>query len=103
MRSSRGSRPMSDLGRFQNLFAEAIAGRSEGLAPWIGEGAERRLAVYRNTVAKGCADALAAQFPTVERVVGEAWMREAAVRFAAEEPPSVPSLADYGEGFADWL
>ena len=94
---------MSELGRFQDAFAEALAGREEALAPWIAPGRTGRLAVYRNTVAKGCADALAAQFPSVARIVGEAWMRQAAVRFAADQPPSVPSLADYGEGFPDWL
>jgi hypothetical protein len=94
---------MSELGRFQTAFAEALAGEPAALAPWVGSGAETRLSVYRNTVAKGCADAIAAQFPTLRGVVGEAWLRDAAVLFARAHPPTRPSLSDYGAGFPDWL
>lgn len=95
---------MSELSRFQDAFAEALGGDFGRLAPWtLGGQAESRFAVYRNTVAKGCADALAAQFPAVTRVVGEAWMREAGVGFAREHPPARASLLDYGEGFPAWL
>ncbi len=51
-----------------------------------GPAAEAGLSVYRNTIAKGCADALAAQFPTVERVVGPAWLAAAALA-------AVPAIA----------
>lgn len=95
---------MSELSRFQDAFAQALAGDFGRLAPWtLGDQAEARFAVYRNTVAKGCADALAAQFPAVTRVVGEAWMREAGVGFARHDPPARANLLDYGEGFPGWL
>ena len=61
------------------------------------------LAVYRNTVAKGLADALVANFPTVERLVGETWLRAAVREFAAVHPPARPALLDYGQGFPAWL
>lgn len=97
--------PASELARFQDAFVQALAGDAARLAPWTERGpqTERRLSVYRNTLAKGCADALAAQFPSVLRVVGEAWLGDAAVCFARAHPPSRASLADYGEAFPDWL
>lgn len=90
---------------FLDAFSAALAGDDRALAPWWAD-AERGLAglsVYRNTVAKGCADALAGLFPAVAAVVGPDWMREACVRFAAEHPPARASLIDYGEAFPDWL
>lgn len=94
---------MSELGRFQAAFAEALGGEAGGLTAWLPPEAEPRLAVYRNTVAKGLADAIAAQFPTVGTVVGEAWLRDAAVLFAAGHRPATASLSDYGADFAAWL
>lgn len=94
---------MSDLARFQTAFAEALSGDVAGLAPWIAPEAAPRFAVYRNTVAKGCADAVAAQFPTLASVVGEPWLRAAAALFARAHPPLSAGLADYGEGFPAWL
>ncbi|HEX3699157.1 MAG TPA: DNA-binding domain-containing protein [Phenylobacterium sp.] len=98
---------MSELGRFQDAFSQALRGDVAALRPWTagrtsGE-AEACLAVYRNTTAKGCADALAAQFPTVARALGEARMRAAALAFAREHPPATPSLMAYGAGFPEWL
>lgn len=90
---------------FLDAFSAALDGDDAALAPWWSD-PERGLAglsVYRNTVAKGCADALAGLFPAVTAVVGPDWMREAALRFAAEHPPARASLIDYGEDFPDWL
>lgn len=90
---------------FLDAFTAALDGDDAALAPWWAD-AERGLAglsVYRNTVAKGCADALAGLFPAVAAVVGPDWMREACVRYAAEHPPARASLIDYGETFPDWL
>lgn len=92
---------MSELGRFQDAFTAALHGEAGGLAEWAEAGAG--LAVYRNTIAKGLSDALAAQFPTVARAAGEAWMAEAGRRYGREHPPAQPSLLGYGEGFPDWL
>ena len=94
---------MSELGRFQDAFTAALAGDAQGLAPWLAAVAAPGLAVYRNTVAKGAVDALAASFPTVERLTGEAWFRAAAHAFAQASPPCEPSLLAYGAAFPDWL
>lgn len=92
---------MSELARFQDAFAAALAGEDGALAPWLE--AEDRLAVYRNTVATGLADALADQFPSVARIVGPAWLGHAARAFAAAHPPASPCLMDYGAAFPNWL
>ena len=62
------------LGRFQDAFVDAL----QGVEPAALDEADRLIAtltaqpgfaVYRNTVMKGCVDALRANFPTVERLV----------------------------------
>jgi hypothetical protein len=94
------------LGRFQDAFAAALAQRNPApLAAWLPspQDGEIGLAVYRNTIAKGCVDALAANFPTVASLVGDDWFRAAAALFAAEHPPAGAALLAYGEAFPDWL
>lgn len=89
---------------FHERFLAAVAGDTAALAPWCApRAAEPGLSVYRNTAAKGCADALAAQFPTVERVVGPAWLAAAATAHARAHPPRTASLLAYGEAFPAWL
>lgn len=89
---------------FHERFLAAVAGDTAALAPWCApDAAEAGLSVFRNTAAKGCADALAAQFPTVERVVGPAWLAAAATAHAAACPPRTASLLAYGEAFPAWL
>jgi hypothetical protein len=108
MRAGTGS--PSSLAQFQDAFAAALAG-GEG-AEMHAAGADLRVAklvaqpafaVYRNTVMKGCVDALQANYPAVARLVGDDWFGAAAVVFARAEPPRQPSLVDYGAGFAAFL
>lgn len=101
---------MSELGQFQDAFATALALRTAApIAAWLPDGEAESgegpagLAVYRNTIAKGCVDALAANFPTVASLVGDEWFRAAAAQFAREHPPTGAALLAYGEAFADWL
>ena len=97
---------MSELGQFQDAFVAALAERTPApIAAWLPEGEADPvgLAVYRNTIAKGCVDALAANFPTVASLVGDEWFRAAAALFAAEHPPASAALLAYGEAFPDWL
>ena len=94
------------LAAFQDAFAAALAERSAAsIAAWLPDGDTdpAGLSVYRNTIAKGCIDALAANFPTVASLVGEEWFRAAAALFAAEHPPKGAALLAYGEAFPDWL
>ncbi|SFJ17255.1 Putative DNA-binding domain-containing protein [Caulobacter sp. UNC279MFTsu5.1] len=96
----------SALSQFQDAFVAALAERTAApLAAWLpdGEAEPAGLSVYRNTIAKGCIDALAANFPTVASLVGDDWFRAAAALFARDNPPAGAALLAYGEGFADWL
>lgn len=90
---------------FHDAMAGLFSGDAGALDAWLATDSRSRagLSVYRNTVAKGRADALAGLFPTVERLVGADWFRQAALTFAAENPPQSPVLDDYGPDFPGWL
>ncbi|WP_306579176.1 DNA-binding domain-containing protein [Pseudomonas sp.] len=89
------------LGQFQTAFVEALYHRSAPqLAALTGQAA---FAVYRNTVLAGCVDALRANFPAVEALVGPAWMQDAAAAYTQCTPPDDPRLIRYGATFADFL
>ena len=65
--------------------------------------AARRLAVYRNNVAVSLAQALAARFPVIQRLVGPAFFAPLARAYLAQDPPRSPVLAEWGAGFAAFL
>ncbi len=96
---------MPELLDFQDAFVAALAGAPTALSPWLASpnAGAMGLSVYRNTIARGCVDALAANFPTVLALVGEDWFRAAAALFAREAPPTGAALLNYGEDFATWL
>ncbi len=102
-----GARASGSLQRFQDEFARALLAEdraSAGLAPGIAHlAAQPAFAVYRNTVMKGCIDALQANYPSIARLVGDEWFRAAAAIYARESLPRHPTLADYGADFADFL
>ncbi len=91
----------------QAAFRAAIlADDDEALLPLVhgrGLSPRQRLQVYRNNTFISLADALAANFPVVHRLVGEAFFRAAARAYIREQPPCRPCLAEYGEGFAAFL
>ncbi len=64
---------------------------------------ERRFAVYRNNVAVSLTAALASRFPVIRRLVGEAFFAPLARLYAEMDRPKSPVLAEWGEGFADFL
>jgi len=81
-----------DLIDFQREFAAALASPSNCA-----------MAVYRNTVFHGAVEALRANYPVTEQILGTEMFDQVAVDFATENPPQSPILAMYGEAFADWL
>lgn len=91
---------MPDLANFQTRFARALLD-PEVEADELGLGPA--LAVYRNNIAAAGVEALAAAFPTVRQMVGEAWFAAAALAFLRAHPPHDPRLSDYGADFPDWL
>jgi hypothetical protein len=63
----------------------------------------RRFAVYRNNVQHGLTRALAARFPVIERLVGDAFFAAMARVFAAQHPPQTPVLHEWGGDFPAFL
>lgn len=59
--------------------------------------------IYRNSILANCVDNLIANFPTVLRLVGEPWFREAALAYAYATPPRQVSMIHYGDAFAPFL
>lgn len=90
---------MPVLAEFQQRFAAALLDPKQSL----GAAHEAALAVHRNTVIKGLLDVLAANYPTVERLVGADWFRAAADIYVREHLPHRAALAPYGAGFAEFL
>lgn len=90
---------MRELASFQNTLARAI--RDPDFNPEAFGAAG--LSVYRNTVAKGLTDVLRANFPTVERIVGEEWFAACARVFVGRHEPRSPVLATYGDAFPGFL
>ncbi len=90
------------LARFQDAFAHALYATApvEDMAALTIQPA---FAIYRNTVMKGCIDAIQANYPAVTRLVGEEWLRAAAAVFVGESRPHTPTLLHYGADFADFL
>ena len=62
---------MGALAAFQNTFAAALLA-PEPATVWSALARQPGFAVYRNTVMKGCIDALQANYPAVARIAGEA-------------------------------
>ena len=85
---------MSALGDFQARFLDEIFGDAP-LDP--------RRAVYRRNVLENLHGALAAAYPVVRRLVGEAFFREAAERFARVHPSRSGDLHRFGEGYGQFL
>lgn len=96
------------LARFQDGFAHALLAHAAepvaAIPPEVAAlAAQPGFAVYRNTVMKGCIDALQANYPAVARLVGEEWFRAAAAIHVREALPTDPTLLRYGAAFADFL
>lgn len=95
---------MSELLAFQDAFVAALGGDVDALSAWCeGDAPPLGLTVYRNTIAKGCVDALSENFPTVRALTSEAWFGGAALLFSRESPPRHAALHDYGAAFPSWL
>jgi Putative DNA-binding domain len=91
------------LAQFQDAFVDALFGtapRDERVARVFDQAG---FAVYRNTVFKGCIDALQANFPAVARLVGEEWFRAAAAAYVPASPPADARLVLYGADFPAFL
>jgi hypothetical protein len=103
MQSLSPSRSLS-LAHFQDAFSQALLGSDAAPAREVAAlTAQPAFAVYRNTVMKGCIDALLANYPAVTRLVGEEWMRAAAAIHVQRALPADPTLLRYGSDFEEFL
>jgi hypothetical protein len=91
------------LERFQDDFVQAIYGDCAPDSTVAMLAMQPGFAVYRNTIIKGCIDALQANYPTVERLVGTEWFRAAAAIYVREARPTDASMMEYGASFAEFL
>lgn len=94
------------LQHFQDSFARALCGTdTEADASSECDSLVRQpgFAVYRNTVMKGCIDALQANYACVARLVGDEWFRAAAAIYVRAHPPEQPTLLRYGRDFEEFL
>lgn len=91
----------------QRDFAEALADPAravpEDIAACHADGAARRFAIYRNNVAVGLIEALAARFPVTQQIVGEAFFKNMARLFITAHPPLSPLMMFYGDDFPDFI
>lgn len=94
------------LSGFQAALSDALfaphtnAGNGTALAALTNQPG---FSVYRNTVNKGCIDALRANYPTVAKLVGEEWFCAAAALYLQEHKPQDARLLFYGEHFPHFL
>jgi hypothetical protein len=86
---------MSELAALQRQFMRQLFAAEEP--------ADAGIAVYRASVLANFTAALAATYPVVRRLVGEAFFTEAAHQYARAHPSSSGDLGDYGEAFARFL
>ncbi|SFG40948.1 DNA-binding domain-containing protein [Neptunomonas qingdaonensis] len=63
----------------------------------------KRLAVYRNGFYKGCVDALAANFPVCQKLLGSESFRNVARLYVDLFPPQQGTLVGYGQSFPGFL
>jgi hypothetical protein len=91
------------LERFQNDFIQAIYRDCDPNSSVATLTLQPGFAIYRNTVVKGCIDALQANYPAIKRLVGSEWFRAAAAIYVREAPPTNISLMEYGETFGHFL
>ena len=82
-----------------------LAERQAGfLADIFGDGPlDARHSIYRRNVAANLHDALAAAYPVVRRLVGEAFFGGATERFAREQASRSGDLHAFGAAFGDFL
>lgn len=93
----------TSLSHFQDAFIDALYNANAHDPSIASLVAQSGFSVYRNTVVKGCVDALHANFPTVERLVGTEWFRAAAALYVHQSPPTDSRLLHYGADFAAFL
>ncbi|MEM8855037.1 MAG: DNA-binding domain-containing protein, partial [Pseudomonadota bacterium] len=95
------AQPPQDDGGFIDTLARTDP--AKGFHDGRGRDAGDRISVYRNNVVVSLADAIANTFAATGRMVGEDFMKAAAIAFAKANKPRSPLMFLYGDTFADFL
>lgn len=91
-------------GDFHHVFSLALMDHDPAAHPaGLNDRAARRFAIYRNNVHRGLQEALAAAYPVIKSLVGDAFFYGLAGEYMRTENHRLPSLALYGAGFAGFL
>jgi hypothetical protein len=101
--AERGVSAVPSQGDFARALLDARLALPVGLRAWNGSDPTRRFAVYRNNVMVSLTDALASGFPVTRDLVGEEFFDAMAREYIGLEAPASPVLAEYGDGFADFI
>jgi hypothetical protein len=97
---------MSSLSAVQKSLFESLIGSAPSDASLFAAtpaGFEAALAVHRDTIFGGVANALRICFPTIDRLVGAAFFDRACQAYMRETPPASADLIGYARGFVDFL
>ncbi|HKQ30176.1 MAG TPA: DNA-binding domain-containing protein [Burkholderiales bacterium] len=94
------------LRELQQAFADAVLHAATDVLAHVRDGAfpaARHLQVYRNNSFANLAEALAACYPVVHRLVGGEYFEHTADGYIRRHPPTSGNLHDFGAAFADYL
>jgi hypothetical protein len=94
---------MSDLAIFQDRFSRGLHENGDLTLSGDAETLRIGLSIHRNTIYKALIDALRANYPTVERLVGDEWFLASAHAFLEGNLPQEPSLNAFGAAYPDFL
>ena len=97
---------VTSLAETQSRFRRAVvAGETLEVAPLLvgGRDAEKRLAIHRRHYETSLVTALLTKFPATAWLAGAPFIAQAARRFIQEQPPMRPCIAEYGDGFPQFL
>lgn len=102
---SQGEESLPPIG--QKQFSQALRQVDHAVPAGVvgpdGKVSKKRFSVYRNNVAVSLIDAMVANFPAIQRLVGEEFFTALARAFISEHPPTIPMLFLYGDKFATFL
>jgi hypothetical protein len=101
-----GRAAVPSLAEAQTRIRDAVVlGALADAAPLLAGGRDpiARLAVHRRHYEASLVQAILRRFPGVVWLVGEAFTRAAARDFVRWFPPAAPCIAEYAEGFPDFL
>lgn len=94
----------TSLAAFQDRFVQALFAAEDAADPKIeGLVCQPGIAIYRNTIIRSRIDALQANYPSVNRLVGEEWFRAASAVYARMDRSREMSMLSYGGSFPAFL